>query len=113
MAEAQDPFEEFVASVDAEHAAVDRSSWPAGVEEISLGDMSRFGVDAQKRLYYDGKPVEIRRRLDLSGWEKTFALLVGLFTILGGIGAIAQGWAAAHQWSCQIEVVDWHCPAKK
>ena len=61
----------------------------------------------------DGKPVEVRRRLDLSRGERWFAVLVGAFTILGGVGAVAQGWAAAHQWSCQIEATDWHCPPKK
>ncbi|MGU3666083.1 hypothetical protein ACLBX9_18015 [Methylobacterium sp. A49B] len=83
-----------------------------GVEEIGLGDLSRLGVDAQKRLYYDGRPVEIRRRLDLTRGERWFAVVVGFFTILGGVGAVAQGWAAAHQWACQIEATAWHCPRK-
>ena len=113
MAEADDPFEEFNASIEAEHAAVDRSSWPAGVVEMSIGDLSRLGVDAQKRLYYDGKAVEIRRRLDLSRGERWFAIVVGFFTIWGSIGAVAQGWTAAHQWACQIEATTWYCPSKR
>jgi hypothetical protein len=87
--------------------------WPQGVHPISIEGMALMGLDEQGMLYWDGKPVEVRRRLDLSKWEKAFAVIVGFFTILGGVGAVAQGWAAAHQWSCQIETVDWHCPPKK
>lgn len=87
--------------------------WPSGVRPISADGLDLIGVDGAGMLYWDGKPVEVRRRLDLSGWEKAFAIVVGFFTILGGVGAVAQGWAAAHQWSCQIEATDWHCPPKK
>lgn len=86
--------------------------WPRGVTPITIGAMDLFGLDEEERLYYDGKMVEVRRRLDLSRGEKWFAGVVGFFTILGGVGAVAQGWAAAHQWSCQIEAVSWHCPKK-
>ena len=86
--------------------------WPKGVHPISLEGLALIGVDDAGLLYWDGRPVEVRRRLDLSRGEKWFAVVVGFFTILGGVGAVAQGWAAAHQWSCQIEAVNWHCPKK-
>lgn len=77
-----------------------------------MDGMAFMGVDEKGLLYWDGRPVEVRRRLDLSGWEKAFAIAVGFFTILGGAGAVAQGWAAAHQWACAIEATAWHCPRK-
>lgn len=86
--------------------------WPTGVHPIPIEGMALMGVDEQGMLYWDGKPVEVRRRLELSRGERWFAVGVGLFTILGGVGAVAQGWAAAHQWSCQIEAVAWRCPKK-
>lgn len=88
------------------------AGWPAGVRPISYEGIGLMGVDGEGLLYWDGKPVEVRRRLNLSFWEKTFAVAVGFFTILGGAGAVAQGWAAAHQWSCQIGATAWHCPRK-
>ena len=104
--------DDLLREMEDEHASVDRTGWPPGVQEVSMGDLSRFGVDAEKRLYFDGKPVEIRRRLDLSKSERWFAIIVGLFTILGSVGAVAQGWAAGHQWACQIEALAWQCPKK-
>lgn len=88
------------------------TGWPEEVRPISVEGMGLMGVDGQGMLYWDGKPVEVRRRLDLSRGERWFAVAVGFFTILGGAGAVAQGWAAAHQWSCQIEATAWHCPKK-
>lgn len=110
--ERPDPLGDLLRELDEEHASVDRTGWPPGVQEVSMGDLSRFGMDAEKRLYFDGKPVEVRRRLDLSKGERWFAIVVGLFTIFGSLAAVAQGWAAGHQWACQIELMSWHCPKK-
>lgn len=90
----------------------DRSRWPRGVKPIGYGQMDKIGVDAEGRLYWDGKRVEVSRRLDLSTGERWFALIVGAFTIMGSIGAVAQGWAAAHQWSCQAGYTAKGCPPK-
>ena len=42
------------------------SSWPEGVRGISIGEVDGIGVNAKGELYWRGKPVEIRRPLDLS-----------------------------------------------
>lgn len=85
--------------------------WPRGVRLISIDAFGRMGVDENTgELYWDGKPVEMRRRLDLTRSERWFALIVGAFTILGSIGAVAQGWAAAHQWACSTSIVQRGCP---
>jgi len=91
-------------------AIADTSQWPAGIRQISVKQMGYMGVDDAGTLYWDGKPIEVRKRLDLTRGERVFAVLVGLFTIAGSVGAVAQGWAAAHQWSCQTGVVKVGCP---
>ena len=88
---------------------VDSSSWPKGVRGITIGEMDKIGVDGDGRLYWDGKQIEISKRLDLSKGERWFALIVGAFAIFGSIGAVAQGWAAAHQWSCQTKIASVGC----
>ena len=51
---------------NAEEAISDRSNWPEGVERISLDNLARLGVDRASQLCWDGKVVEIQRRLKLS-----------------------------------------------
>ena len=63
--------------------------WPKGVRPISFMDLGRLGIDARKRLYWDGEPVETQHRINLSFWQKVGACLtvasaavVALFTAL-------------------------------
>lgn len=84
--------------------------WPAGVAEINIGQIGLLGVDKDNRLYWDGKPVEVKQRLSLSWWQGFGSVLLVVFSVVGGLGAAAQGWAAAHQWSCQIRWTQWACP---
>jgi hypothetical protein len=44
------------------------------------------GVSRDNQLYWDGKPVEIRRRLKLSRLQIAGAFVVGLVAIIGGLG---------------------------
>ncbi len=43
--------------------------WPPGVREIGIDEQDGFGIDAAGTLYWHGKPVEIRRPLELSKWQ--------------------------------------------
>lgn len=88
----------------------DKSHWPPGVRPLGIAEDDLIGTDGKGGLYWDGKPIEVRKRLDLTRGERLFALVVGLFTIAGSIGAVAQGWAAAHQWTCQTGLVMAGCP---
>src|SRR5690606_23637214 len=47
-----------------------KSAWPPGIRSISLGEADALGTDAKGELYWHGKPVEIRRPLDLTFWQK-------------------------------------------
>lgn len=64
----------------------DRPKWPKDVAPISYGDMDRLGVGPDGRLYWDGKPVEVQRRLRFSRLQTVGALIVGLAAVVGGIG---------------------------
>ena len=81
---------------------IDKSKWPRGVRPIALKETDGLGIDNDGRLYWNGKPVEIiGRRLDLTNFQLFLAVIVALFTVIGGVGAAAQGWAAYHDWACR------------
>jgi hypothetical protein len=37
-------------------------------------------------FYWDGHPIEVRRRLDLTSWQKVVAAITDLAVIVGGLG---------------------------
>jgi hypothetical protein len=81
---------------------IDKSRWPKNVRPIAMAETGGLGIDNDGRLHWNGKPVEIiGRRLDLTGAQNFVAVLVAIFTIIGGIGVAAQGWAAYHDWACR------------
>ena len=81
---------------------INKSRWPKHVRPIAMAEADGLGVDNDGRLHWNGKPVEIvGRRLDLTGGQFLLALVVAIFTVVGGIGAGAQGWAAYHDWACK------------
>jgi hypothetical protein len=79
-----------------------------------MGEADGLGIDNDGRLYWNGKPVEIiGRRLDLAGYQIVLATVVAVFTVIGGIGAAAQGWAAYHDWACKNKKpAGISCPSK-
>lgn len=77
------------------------AAWPEGVRGIAFTETDGLGVSASGELYWRGKPVEIRRPLDLSFWQKLAAVLVTVFTVVGGLGAAVQGWTAYNDWACK------------
>jgi hypothetical protein len=86
------------------HQTIDKSTWPKTIRPISLSESDGLGIDADGRLHWNGKPVEIiGRRLDLTWTQAWIAIIVAIFTIIGAIGAAAQGWAAYHDWACRRE----------
>jgi hypothetical protein len=84
------------------HQTIDKSKWPKTIRPISLSESDGLGIDAEGRLYWNGRPVEIiGRRLDLTWTQAWIAIIVAIFTVIGTIGAAAQGWAAYHDWACR------------
>ena len=79
---------------DVPHRPPDQSKWPKGIRSISIDEAGALGVDTKGELYWHGKPVEIRRPLDLTWRQKLVAGIVATATVIAAIGAAAQGWAA-------------------
>jgi hypothetical protein len=76
---------------------------PAGrnVHAVGAMDLSRLSIDNDGRLYWDGKPVEVRRRIMMSRRQIIAASVIGAFVIVGAIGSVIQGTAAAHDLACR------------
>jgi hypothetical protein len=66
------------------------SDWPKGVQPISVEGLSLFGVK-DKRIYWDGDEIVVRRSLDLTPGQ-------AFFGILGALGAFFAGAVAVLDW---------------
>ncbi len=57
---------------------------------ISPDDLDRLGINSRNQLFWDGKQVEVRSRLNLT-WPQTLgAILVGTAAICGGFASAAN-----------------------
>jgi hypothetical protein len=79
------------------------------VRPIAMADLSRLSIDNDGRLYWDGNPVEVRRRILMSRAQIVGASVVGAFVIIGAIGAAIQGSAAARDWACRLGWTTSYC----
>jgi len=69
------------------------------VHPVDMTDLSRLSIDRDGRLYWDGKPVEVRRRISMSGAQVVGASIVAAFVV---IGALASAIVAARELACQF-----------
>ena len=90
--------------------AADPERWPEGVDEIRIGDLKRLGIDSRHRLFWDGRRVEVRQRLDLTGWQRFGAILIAVFAVLGGIGALLSGLNDGSAFLCARNLHWLSCP---
>jgi hypothetical protein len=72
------------------------------VHTIGISDLSRLSIDNDGRLYWDGKPVEVRRRILMSRPQIVGACIVAAFVVIGAVGAAVHGSAAALDWACRL-----------
>lgn len=86
--------------------------WPSDVERISLEDLGRLGINARQELFWDGRPVEIRRRLTFTGFQKFVAFVVTICAILGGLGGFVMGFNNASVFLCARQVTYLSCPSQ-
>ena len=78
-----------------------RSDLPPGkLRSISMDEIDTLQVDRNGRLYWDGKPVEVSRRLTF--WQSVGAFIVGTFVVIGSVGSFLQGWTAYHDLACRM-----------
>ena len=80
------------------------------VHPIAMTDLSRLSIDNDGRLYWDGKPVEVRRRILMSRPQIVGASIIALFVVIGAVGAAVHGSAAALDWACRLSWTANYCP---
>jgi hypothetical protein len=80
-----------------------------GVHTIGVTDLNRLSIDRDGRLYWDGKPVEVRRRVMMSRAQIVSATVIGAFVVIGAVGAAINGTTAALDWACRIGWTTSYC----
>ena len=83
-------------------AATETPSEGRNVHPVGMMDLSRLSIDNDGRLYWDGKPVEVRRRIMLSRAQAIGVGVIGAFVIVGALSAAIQATAAARDWACRF-----------
>jgi hypothetical protein len=78
-----------------------RSDLPPGkLRSISMDEIDLLQIDRNGRLYCDGKPVEVSRRLTF--WQSVGAFIVGTFVVIGSVDSFLQGWTVYHDLACRM-----------
>ena len=72
------------------------------VHPVDMTDLSRLSIDRDGRLYWDGKPVEVRRRISMSQAQVVGASIVAPFVVIGALASAIQGVVAAREFACQF-----------
>jgi hypothetical protein len=83
----------------------------AGASQSTGNDLTRLSVGNDGRLLWDGTPVVVRRRLQLSLWQKLGAIVVGLAALIIAISGGVHAAITAHDWMCGAKWVTNYCPA--
>ncbi|MDT8333215.1 hypothetical protein RQ831_19360 [Roseomonas gilardii] len=79
--------------------------WPKGVRPIDVGELDLLGIDSSNKLYWDGK--EINYKLRLNWWQN---IIAGLAAI-ASLATIASGVQNASLFLCARNVSWLGCPA--
>lgn len=77
----------------AQSTAETPDGWPVGVRPISGDGLDYLGVGDDGTLYWDKKPVVVRRTLDLSIWQRIGAVVVALSAVVGAASAAVSAYA--------------------
>jgi hypothetical protein len=85
-----------------ETAAPEPAPQGRNVHPVDMTDLSRLSIDRDGRLYWDGKPVEVRRRISMSRAQIIGASIVAAFVVIGAIGSAIQGAVAARELACRL-----------
>ncbi len=71
------------------------------VRPVSAMDLARMSIDNNGQLYWDGKPVEVRRKFTMSRGQLIGVALIAFFIVGGAISSTIQAAATVHAWACQ------------
>lgn len=66
--------------------------WPEGVRPISMDGMGHLGVGDDGTLFWDGKPVEVRRSVTLTWWQRLGAVLVAGSAVVAAAAAAVSAY---------------------
>ena len=71
--------------------------WPTGVTPLTSNGLLLFGLDDRRQLYWNGAPIEVRKLISLTTWQRIGAVLITLSTVAGATVQvwtflIARGW---------------------
>ncbi len=73
-------------------AAEGAPGWPRGVKCISMEGLTLVGLDEKYRLYWDGRPVEMRQTLRLTFWQRLGAITTVVAAVIAAISVAATAW---------------------
>jgi hypothetical protein len=73
--------------------------------------MERLGVNEAGELFWNGRPVEIRKPLLLSPFQRLGAAIVVVASVAGALGGLAQGITATVDFGCARGAWPHLCPA--
>ena len=73
-------------------AAEGAPGWPRGVKSISMEGLTLVGLDEQYRLFWDGRPVEMRQTLSLTFWQRLAAIATVMAAVVAAISVAATAW---------------------
>jgi hypothetical protein len=68
-------------------------SWPSDVWTIGVDRLDLLGVDEEGNLYWDGKPIEIRRPLSLTAWQRIGAVVLAVSALVAAGAAVVSAYA--------------------
>jgi hypothetical protein len=71
------------------------------VHAVNAMDLTRLSIDNDGRLYWDGKPVEVRRQLMMSRGQIIGASLIAFFIVVAAVGSTIQAAATLGDWACR------------
>ena len=89
---------------------VDDRDWPTGVAPIGLEDLGKLGINSANELFWNGKSIEVRKRIDLTRLQKLLAVIVSVCAILGGLGGFITGLNNASVFLCARGIQWLGCP---
>jgi len=73
-------------------------------------DLTRLSIDNDGRLYWDGKPVEVRWRLMMSR-QQVGASIIAFFIVVAAIASAIQATATISNWACRTGLTQCDAPA--
>lgn len=67
--------------------------WPDNVWSIGVNRIDLLGVDEEGSLYWNGKPIEMKRPLTLTVWQRVGAVAVALSAVVAAASAAVSAYA--------------------